>query len=130
MKYLVIILVSFLIASTVGVVGVFILQAVGVIGRADTDMKNLPFGIAIGFNLLLALGTFPAFLNLKARVRNHFLWSTLSFFVLPLVIMGYLCLSLEEESWTGVLFCIPYFVILSALFLRFRHQKRTFKELI
>lgn len=123
MKYLVIILASFLIASTVSVVGLFVLQSTGLIGSADTDMKNLPYGIAIGFNFLLALGTFPAFLNMKARVRNNFLWSALSFFVLPVFIMGYLCLSLEEEAWTGVLFCIPYFIILSALFVRFHNQK-------
>lgn len=123
MKYLVIILVSFLIASAISVAGVFILQSVYLMGTADTDMKNLPYGIAIGFNLILALATFPVFLNLKARFSGSFLLSALSFFLLPLVVMGYLALSLEEEAWTGVLFCIPYFSILSVLFLRFRNQK-------
>lgn len=115
-------LLSFLIASAVSIAGVFILQSTGLIGTADTDMKNLPYGIAIGFNLFLALGTFPVFLNLKARVSDNFLLSALSFFAVPLVIMCYFAFSLEEEAWTGVLFCIPYFIILSVFFVRFRNQ--------
>lgn len=122
MKYLMIILASFLTASAVSVVGVFIFQSIVLSGTADTDMKNLPYGIAIGFNLFLALGTFPIFLNLMARVRDHILLSAFSFFLLPLVIMGYLVFSLEEEAWTGVSFCIPYSIILSVFFVRFRNQ--------
>lgn len=122
MKYLMIILVTLLIASGVSVAGVFILQSSGIMGMADTDMKNLPYGIAIGFNLFLALGTFPVFLNLKAQVRDHILLSAFSFFLLPLIIMGYLAFSLEEEAWTGVLFCTPYLIVLSVFFMRFRNQ--------
>ena len=125
MKYLMIILISFLIASAVSVFGVFISQFME---TAHTDMMYLPYGIAIAFNLFLALATFPVFLNLRARVSGNFLLSALSFFALPLVIMIYLTLSLEEEVWTGVLFCIPYFVVLSVFFVRFRNQNDGWKS--
>ncbi|TKC06097.1 hypothetical protein [Pedobacter frigoris] len=128
MRYLMIIMVSFLIASVVSVFGIFILQSMDLMNTADTDMKNLPYGIAIGFNLFLALGTFPVFLNLKAHFRNHILLSALSFFLLPLVILIYLALSLEEEAWTGVLFCIPYLIVLSVFFVRFRNQNGVSKR--
>ena len=119
MKYLMIILISFLIASAVSVFGVFISQ---LMETAHTDMMYLPYGIAIGFNFFLALGTFPVFLNRRGSVSGNLLFSALSFFALPLVIMMYLTFSLEEEVWTGVLFCIPYFVILSLFFVRFHNQ--------
>ena len=122
MKYLTVVLLTFLVASCANVLGVFVLQSLDQIGTADTDMKNLPYGIAIGFNLFLALGTFPTFLNLMPRVRNNIFWSTLSFFLLPLVIMSYLAFSLEEEVLTGIGFCIPYFIVLTVFFVRLRKQ--------
>jgi len=72
---------------------------------------------------LLALGTFPVFLNLKAQVRNHVSLTAFTFFALPLVIMGCVAFSLEDEAWTGLLFCVPYLTILSIFFVRFRNQK-------
>jgi len=122
MKYLMMIVLSFMIASAIDVLGVFILQSLDQIGTADTDMKNLPYGIAIGFNLFLALGTLPIFLNLNSRVKDNFMLSALSFFLLPLVMMVSLALSLEEEALTGVGFCAPYIFVLSVLFMRFRNQ--------
>ncbi|TKC06649.1 hypothetical protein FA048_15705 [Pedobacter polaris] len=122
MKYLMIIIICFLIALAVDVMGVFILQSLDQIGTADTDMKNLPYGIAIGFNLLLALGTLPIFLNLRPWFKDNLIRSALSFFLLPLVIMIYLAFSLEEEALVGVGFCTPYFIALLVLFIRFRNQ--------
>lgn len=121
MKYLKIILLSFLIATAFSVAGVFLLQSIDLIGRADTDLKNMPYGIAIGFNVLLALGTFPIFLNRNSQVSKHILLSALSFFLLPVVIMVCLAFSLEEEAWTCVLFCMPYFIVLSVFFKRYRN---------
>lgn len=121
MRYLTIILLSFLIAAAVSVAGVFVLQSFAFIGMAETDMKNLPYGIAVGFNLFLALGSLPILLNFKKGVRDNLIWSTLSFYLLPLIVMGYLAASLEEEAWTGVAFCIPYFIVLTIFFIRFRN---------
>jgi len=118
MKFLMMIILSFLIASGVGVLGIFILQSLDRIGTADTDMKNLPYGIAVGFNFLLALGTLPIFLNLKPWVKNNFMRSALSFFLLPLIIVVFLAISLEEEALIGAGFCVPYFLVLSILFVR------------
>lgn len=122
MRYLMIILLSFLIASAADVVGLFIFQSFDQIGTVDTDMRNLPYGIAIAFNLFLALGTLPIFLNLRPWIKDNIVRSGLSFFLLPLVITVYLSCSLEEEALTGAGFCIPYFIILSVLFVRFRNQ--------
>jgi len=122
MKYLMMILLSFMIASAVDVLAVFILQSIDQIGTADTDMKNLPYGIAIGCNLFLALGTSPIFLNLKYSVKANLMLSALSFFLLPLVIMMSLALSLEEEALIGIGFCVPYIFVLSFLFVRFHKQ--------
>jgi hypothetical protein len=123
MKYLMIILLSFLIATGVSVAGVFILQTLNLAMTADTDMKNLPYGIAVGSNLFLALATLPVLLNLREGVRYNMVWSTLSFFLLPAVVMGYLAVSFEEEALTGVAFCTPYFIVLTVFFVKFRKQK-------
>lgn len=120
MKYLTLILLTFLIASTTTLLGVFILQLLGQVGTAETDMKSLPYGIAVGVNLLLALGTFPIFLNLRPWVKDRLFASALSFFLLPFVIMVYVSFSMEEEALAGILFCVPYFIILSVFFARFR----------
>lgn len=123
MRYLKIILLSFLIASVFDVLGLFILQSFNLIGTVDnTDMRNLPYGIAITFNLLLALGTLPILLNLRSRIKDNLVRNGLSFFALPVVIMGGLAWSMEEEAWSGVVFCIPYFIVLSVFFVRFRNQ--------
>ncbi len=122
MKYLIMIALSFIIASAIDVLGVFILQSLDQISTADTDLKNLPYGIAIGFNLFLALGTLPIFLNLNSWIKGNFMLSALSFFLLPLVIMASLALSLEEEALTVLGFCAPYIFVLSVLFVRFRNQ--------
>jgi len=69
MKYLMIVLLSFLIAAAASVTGVFMLQSLGLAATADTDMKNLPYGIAIGFNLFL--GTLPILTVFFLRFRNQ-----------------------------------------------------------
>jgi hypothetical protein len=122
MKFSLMIILSFLIASAVGVLGVFMLQSLDQNASDNTDLKNLPYGIAIGLNLFLALGTLPIFLNQKPRIRDNFTRSALSFFLLPLVIMAYVGVSLEEEALTGLGLCVPYFIVLSVFFVRFRNQ--------
>ena len=68
MKYLSVIIICFLASSVMSLIGVFVLMSTGLIGTADSDFKNLPYGIAIAFNLYLALGTLPVFLNLYTPV--------------------------------------------------------------
>ncbi|RZL61993.1 MAG: hypothetical protein EOO93_10990 [Pedobacter sp.] len=122
MKYLIMIVFCFLVATIASLVGVFILQSTGLIGTADTDFKNLPYGIAIGFNLYLFLGSFPVLLNLNERVKANTLWSSLSFFLLPFIFVLLSLLAMWDEPWPGVLFCLPYLIILFILFLRFRKE--------
>ncbi|WP_316737533.1 hypothetical protein [Pedobacter aquatilis] len=122
MKYLKIILFCFFIATAISLAGVFLLQSIGLIGSADTDFKNLPYGIAVGVNLFLFLGTFTIFLNLKKSVRDNPLWSLLSFFLLPGLFILFALLAMWDEPWPGVLFCVPYLLMLGFFFLRYRKE--------
>lgn len=117
MKYLGLIIMCFLSASIISLIGVFILLSLNLIGNADSDFRNLPYGIAIGVNFCLGLGTFPVFLHLNDRVRSNQMWSALSFFFLPVVFVFFTLLAMWDQPWPGILFCMPYLVI---LFLRYR----------
>jgi len=120
MKYLGLIIMCFLSASIISLIGVFILLSLNLKGNADSDFRNLPYGIAIGVNFCLGLGTFPVFLNLNDRVRSNQMWSALSFFFLPVVFVFFTLLAMWDQPWPGILFCMPYLVILVILFLRYR----------
>ena len=120
MKYLGLIIMCFLSASIISLIGVFILLSLNLKGNADSDFRNLPYGIAIGVNFCLGLGTFPVFLNLNDRVRSNQMWSALSFFFLPVVFVFFTLLAMWDQPWPGILFCMPYLVILVVLFLRYR----------
>ena len=120
MKYLGLIIMCFLSASIISLIGVFILLSLNLIGNADSDFRNLPYGIAIGVNFCLGLGTFPIFLNLNDRVRSNLMWSALSFSFLPVVFVFFTLLAMWDQPWPGILFCMPYLVILVILFLRYR----------
>ena len=118
MKYLKIIIICFLIASVISLIGVFILQSTGLIGKADSDFKNLPYGIAIGINLCFLLGSFTILLNLKEYVRSNPLYKALSFFLLPGIIVLFVLFAMWDQPWPGVLFCIPYLIVLFIFFVR------------
>ena len=118
MKYFKIILLCFIIASVFSLSGVFVLQSTGLIGKADTDFKNLPYGIAIGINLCFLLGSFTIFLNLQEHVKANSLYNALSFFLLPGLFVLFLLYAMWDEPWPGVLFCIPYLIVLFIFFLR------------
>lgn len=120
MKYLIIIFVCFFVATIFSLMGVFVLQYAGLIGKADTDFKNLPYGIAIAYNLYLSIGALPILLNLNDRVRYNTLFSTLSFFLLPGIFILFSLLLMWDEPWPGILFCFPYLFALIFSFIRFR----------
>jgi len=116
MKYFKLIIICFLASSIISLIGVFILSSLKYIGAADSDFKNLPYGIAVAVNLYLALGTLPVFFNLNDRVRSSRIWSAISFFLLPIVFVLFSLLAMWDEPWPGILFCMPYLVILAVLF--------------
>ncbi|RYF99788.1 MAG: hypothetical protein EOO07_36295 [Chitinophagaceae bacterium] len=120
MKYLSLIILCFVIASIISLIGTFILMSTALIGTADSDFRNLPYGIAVAFNLYLALGTLPVFFNLIDRVRDNLVWSLASFFLLPILFVLLSLLAMWDQPWPGVLFCVPYFLVLIIFFLRFR----------
>ena len=123
MKYLSVIVICFLVASIISLIGVFVLMSTGLIGTANTDFRNLPYGIAVAFNLYLTLGTLPVFFNLYARVRDNPILNAASFFLLPVLFMLFSLLAMWDEPWPGFLFCVPYLLVLVALFIRFRKYK-------
>jgi peptidoglycan/LPS O-acetylase OafA/YrhL len=91
---------------------VFVLQSTGLIGKGDSDFKNLPYGIAIGINLCFLLGSFTILLNLKEYVRANPLYKALSFFLLPGIIVLFVLFAGWDQPWPGVLFCVPYLIVL------------------
>lgn len=126
MKYFKIIVLCFLIASILSLTGVFILQSAGLIGKADSDFRSLPYGIAIGINLILFLGSFTILLNLKASVSRNQLYKALSFFLVPGLIVIILLLAMWDDPWPGVLFCVPYLLLLFVFFVRSGKDQREF----
>lgn len=120
MKYLRLIIICFLSASTISLIGVYVLLTLEVIGTSNSDFRNLPYGIAIGVNIYLALGTFPVFLNLRDYVRSSLMWIAISFFLLPVFFVLSILLAMWNEPWPGILFCLPYLVVLTILFFHYR----------
>ncbi|WP_293741236.1 hypothetical protein [uncultured Pedobacter sp.] len=120
MKYLMMILYCFLISTAVSLFGVFILQATKVMGTANTDFRNLPYGIAVGFNICLAFGTLPVLFNLNNTVKFSPLMSALSFFLLPMILVLFSLLLMWDEPWPGILFAFPYLSVLMIFFMRFK----------
>jgi peptidoglycan/LPS O-acetylase OafA/YrhL len=118
MKYFKIIVLCFLMASVLSLIGVFVLQSAGLIGQADSDFRSLPYGIALGINLFLFLGSFTILLNLQESIRVNNLYRALSFFLLPAIIVLFLLLAMWDQPWPGVLFCVPYLLLLVIFFVR------------
>jgi len=126
MKYLKIIILCFLIASVFSLIGVFVLQSTGLIGKADTDFKNLPYGIAIGINLCFFLSSFTILLNLKEQVSVNNRYRAMSFFLLPTL---FVLFAMWHQPWPGVLFCIPYLIVLFIFFVRSKkHETGNYKN--
>ena len=98
------------------------MQSTDLFGGTDTDFKNLPYGIAIGINICFFLGSLTILMNLKQRVRDNIIYNALSFFLLPGLLVLFLLLAMWDEPWPGVLFCMPYLVM---LFVFFFVQKKT-----
>ena len=122
MKYFKIIIICFIIASVFSLIGVFILQSTGMIGKGDTDFRNLPYGIAIGINLCFFLGSFTILLNMKQDIAGNTVYNALSFFLLPGLIVLFFLLAGWDELWPGVLFYVPYLIVLFIFFVRSKKQ--------
>jgi hypothetical protein len=121
MKYLKITVFCFLIASVFSLIGVFVLQSTGLIGKADSDFKNLPCGIAMGINLCFFLGSFTILLNLKEYVRTNLLYKALSFFLLPGIIVLFVLLRCGISLGQGCYFA--FLTLLYYLFFSFGQKK-------
>ena len=129
MKYFKIIILCFLIASVFSLIGVFVLQSTDLIGKADTDFKNLPYGIAIGINFCFFLSSFTILLNLKEQVSANNRNRAMSFFLLPTLFVLFVLFAMWDRPWPGVLFCIPYLIVLFIFFVRSKeHDTGNYKN--
>lgn len=118
MKYFKIIVFCFLIASGVSLLGVFVLQSTGLIGKADSDFRNLSYGIAISINLCFFLSSFTILLNHKEQVRANNTYRAISFFLLPAIFVVFVLLAMWDQPWPGILFCGPYLIVLFIFFFK------------
>jgi hypothetical protein len=123
MKYLKIIIIGFLIASVFSLIGVLVLQSTGLIGKADSDFKNLPYGIAIGINLCFFLSSFTILLNLKEQVSTNNRYRAMSFLLLPGIIVLFVLFAMWDQPWPGMLFCFPYLTVLSIFYVRSKNTR-------
>ena len=129
MKYFKIIILCFLIASVFSLIGVFVLQSTGLIGKADSDFKNLPYGIAIGINLCFFLSSFTILLNLNEQVSANNRYRAMSFFLLPALVVLFVLFAMWDQPWPGVLFCVPYLIVLFIFFVRSKkHDTGNYKN--
>lgn len=113
----------FVIASVFSLCGVFLLQSTGLTGKGDSDFKNLPYGIAMGINLCFLIVSLTVLLNLRKYVRANYLYRTLSFFLLPGMLVILLLFLMWDEPWPGILFCIPYLAVLFFFFVRLNKKE-------
>ena len=118
MKYVKIIVLCFMIATIFSLIGVFVLQSTGLIGNADSDFRNLPYGIAVGINLCFFIGSFTILLNLREHVKANIGYNALSFFLVPGMLVVVALFTMWDQPWPGVLFCLPYLIVLSIFFVR------------
>ena len=129
LKYFKIIVLCFLIASVLSLIGVFVLQSTGLIGKGDSDFKNLPYGIAMGINLCFFLSSFTILLNLKEQVSANNRYRAMSFFLLPALFLLFVLFAMWDQPWPGVLFCIPYLIVLFIFFVRsIEHDTGNYKN--
>lgn len=116
MKYRTIILWSFLAGSLISLAGLFMIreqQPEPLHGHRGNDMVGIAYGLAIGFNVVLALCSLPALLA-GVETRNHLQLHALLLLGLPLTFT--LCSAIWLDVAT-LLYCLPYLVVSTLLLL-------------
>jgi len=121
LKYRTIILLSFFAGSIISLAGLIIIreQQTQPIGpHRGNDMMGLAYGLAIGFNIVLALCSLPSLLA-PAKGSNKVWLPVLLLLGLPLAFTLYSAIGLDAYT---LLFCLPY-LLMSAILLIIRIRR-------
>ncbi|WP_114788973.1 hypothetical protein U0035_05175 [Niabella yanshanensis] len=124
MKYRIIILLSFFAGSLISLASLIIIreqQPHPLHTHPGNDMVGLAYGLAVGFNIVLALCSLPSLLA-PARVTNKAWLPALLLLGLPLAFTLYSAIGLDAYA---LLYCLPYLLVSSVLFIfRVRKERR------
>lgn len=124
MKYRIIILWSFLAGSLISLASLIIIreqQPRPIRPHPGDDMVGVAYGLAVGFNIVLALCSLPSLLA-PARVRNKAWRPALLLLGLPFAFTLYGIIGLDAYV---LLYCLPYLLVSSVLFIfRVRKERR------
>jgi len=107
MKYRTIILLSFFTGSLISLAGLIIINLqhpLPVRPHQDNDMVGLAYGLAIGFNIALALFSLPSLLA-PDKARSKWWLHALLLLGLPFAFTLYSALVLDAYT---LLYCLPY----------------------
>ncbi|MGE9310102.1 hypothetical protein ACLOAU_00530 [Niabella sp. CJ426] len=124
MKYRIIILLSFLAGCLISLASLIIIreqQPQPIRPHPGNDMVGVAYGLAVGFNIVLAVCSLPSLL-----VRGNFqkkIWlNVLLLFGLPLCFTLYSGIQLDAYV---LLYCLPYLLVSAILLvIRIRRDKR------
>jgi hypothetical protein len=114
----------FFISSILSFIGIAIVQAQQPAHQHACDMSGLAYGLSLGIILSLTLSATTIYLNLKTQVRDNTFYSTLSFFLLPLIVAILLLVSIGDPAAEWLFFSItllPFITAISFYFYRFRN---------
>lgn len=121
MKYRIIILWSFLAGSLISLASLIVIreqQPEPMHPHPGNDMVGVAYGLAIGFNIVLALCSLPSLLA-RGTTRNQLWLHALLLLSLPLAFTLYSAIGLDAYT---LLYCVPYLLVSFVLFI-FRIRK-------
>lgn len=125
MKYRIIILLSFLAGCLISLASLIIVreqQPQPIRPHPGNDMVGVAYGLAVGFNIVLALCSLPSLLARGNKAKNKVWLSILLLLGLPLVFTLYSAIELDVYA---LLYCLPYLLVSSVLLIiRIRRDKR------
>lgn len=124
MKYRTIILWSFLAGCLISLASLMIIreqQPQPIRPHAGNDMVGVAYGLAVGFNIVLAACSLPSLLA-RGTTRNQLWLHALLLLGLPLTFTLYSAIGLDAYA---LLYCLPYLLVSFVLFIfRVKKDKR------
>ncbi len=124
MKYRIIILLSFLAGCLISLASLIIIreqQPQPIRPHRGNDMVGVAYGLAVGFNIVLAVCSLPSLLA-RGTTRNQLWLHALLLLSLPLAFTLYSAIGLDAYT---LLYCVPYLLVSFVLFIfRMRKAKR------
>ncbi|GEM_PF-4462897 len=116
MKYRTIILLSFVLGCLLSLAILIIIreqQPQPIRPHPGDDMVGVAYGLSVGFNVVLAIGSLPSLL-VTGKAKNKIWLNILSLLGLPLAFTMYTTMALDAYA---LLYCIPYLLAATLLFM-------------